>query len=133
VSKLVFMSPAHVARMNELLAADPASRAACASLARRWNLVYELSHGTGTVWWTMRFDPVDGVSFSLEPPERRGDIVFRGDHRSMLDWMRRSKAGESPGPMPVEQLGDPAGMTVIGPAFVAAQQVATLDTEIRVG
>ncbi len=132
MSKLTFMSPQHVACMNEILAADAASNAACAALGRRWDMVYELSHGTLTVWWTMSFDPVNGVSFSLKPPQRTGDIVYRGDYRTMMDWMRRSKAGEAVGPMPLEQTGDPNGMVVIGPAFAAAQKVATLDTEVPV-
>ncbi|MGH8504856.1 MAG: hypothetical protein ACRETM_02695 [Stenotrophobium sp.] len=132
MSKMIFMSPEHVARMNEILAADVASKAACAALDRRWDMVYELSRGMDTVWWTMSFDPENGVSFSLVPPQRPGDILYRGEHKSMLNWMRRSKAGEAVEPMPLEQLGDPNGMNIIGPAFTAAQQVATLDTDIRV-
>ncbi len=132
MSKPVFMSAEHVARMNEILAADAPSKAACAVLQRRWNLVYELSEGADTVWWTMSFDPATGVAFSLAPPGQTGDIVFRGDHKAMLRWMRQSKAGAAVGAMPLQQLGDPGTMTVIGPAFAAAQKVATLDTEIPV-
>src|SRR5215467_1840779 len=94
MSKLIFMSDAHVARMNELLAADVASKAACAALERRWDMVYELSHGDQTVWWTMSFDPERGVFFTLKPPARPADILFRGEYRAMLEWMRKLKAGE---------------------------------------
>lgn len=129
MSKMIFMSEAHVARMNEILATDAASRAACAQLERCWNMVYELSHGADTVWWTMRFDPAEGVSFSLEAPAQPGDVVFRGDLRAMLESMRRTKSGD-PTPPPVTMHGDPGTMSVIGPAFQAASKVATLDTEI---
>lgn len=131
-NKLIFMSPAHVARMNELLATDAASKAACALLGRRWDMVYELSQGTQTIWWTMSFDPAYGVSFSLEPPARQADILFRGEHRAMLDWMRRLKAGEQQNPEPVTMSGIPGGMEVIGPAYQAAQKAATIQTEIPV-
>lgn len=131
MSGLIFMSPQHVARMNELLAVDAASQAACAALGRRWDMVYELSHGAGTVWWTMRFDPVEGVSFSLEAPSRPADILLRGQYRAMMEWMRSSRAG-SKEPEPVTLSGDPEGMNIIGPAYQAAAQVATLDTEIPV-
>lgn len=130
MTALVFMSPAHVARMNELLAADAASKAACARLARRWELAYELRDGEGVVWWTMSFDPASGVSFSLQPPPGAADILFRGEHRAMLEWMRRRKAGGEPGPEPVSQSGDPHGMAAIDAAFKAAAQAATLETTI---
>lgn len=132
MSELVFMSPEHVVRMNELLAVDSASKAACAALGRRWDMVYELRHGAETVCWTMSFDPFDGVSFALEPPPRTADILFRGEYRAMLDWMRKHKAGLESGPEPVTQSGDPDGMHIIGPAYQAAGRAATLDTLIPV-
>jgi hypothetical protein len=131
MSELVFMSPEHVARMNQILAADAGSHAACAALGRRWDMVYELSHGAQTVWWTMRFDPVEGVSFHLEAPTRPADILLRGEYRAMMQWMRSSRAG-SKEPEPVIQSGDPEGMNIIGPAYQAAAKVATLSTEIPV-
>lgn len=127
---MIFMSAEHVAHMNELLAVDTASRAACAALDRRWNMVYELSEGTETVWWTMRFDPADGVSFSLQPPAQSADVLFRGDHRAVLDAMRRLKAGEKDLQLPLTQSGDPEGLTVIGAAYQAAHAAAAIRTEI---
>lgn len=132
MSKLVFMSPQHIARMNELLAADPASQAECAKLDRRWDMVYELAHGEQTVWWTMSFDPTRGVSFSLEPPAQPAGILLKGDYRAMMEFMRRSKAGEAPGSEPVTLSGEPDGMKIIDAAFQAAGRAATLDTEIQV-
>lgn len=130
MNKPIFMSQDHVQRMNDILSADAASKAACAALDRRWNMVYELKHGTQTVWWTMSFDPAQGVAFSLEAPQGAADILFRGEYKAMMDWMRLLKAGDKNAPEPITQSGDPNGMNVIGPAFQAAQQVATLDTEI---
>jgi hypothetical protein len=130
MSMMIFMSPEHVARMNELLAVDTASKTACAALDRRWNVVYELSEGTGTVWWTMRFDPAEGVTFNLLPPESPADVLFRGDHRAVLDVMRRLKAGDKEATLPLTQSGDPNGMAAIGAAYQAAHAAAALHTEI---
>jgi hypothetical protein len=132
VSKLIFMSPEHVARMNEVLANDSASKAACAALGRRWDMAYELNHGAQKIWWTMTFDPARGVSFALQPPSRAADILYRGEYRAMLDWMRNHKAGRSQGPEPVIKSGDPEGTSIIDAAFQAAGRAATFDTEIPV-
>lgn len=132
MSKLVFMSPEHVARMNELLAADPVSKAECARLDRRWDMVYELENGEQTVWWTMSFEPARGVSFSLQPPPQPAGIVLRGEYRAMMEFMRRTKAGEAPGSEPVTLSGEPGGMEIIDAAFQAAGRAATLDTEVQV-
>lgn len=132
MSTLVFMSPEHVARMNELLATDPVSKAECAKLDRCWNMVYELSHGAQTVWWTMRFDPAQGVSFHLQAPAHAADILLRGEYRTMMEFMRATKAGEPAGTEPVTLSGEPDGMKIIGAAFQAAGQAATLETEVRV-
>ena len=132
MGKLAFMSPEHVAHMNALLANDVASKEACAKLDRCWTMVYELSDASRIVWWTMSFDPAQGVAFSLDPPHAAADILYRGDYRSYMEWMRRHKAGEQPGPEPVDVSGDPNGMTVIGPAFQAAGQAATVETEVRI-
>ncbi|MDM4769946.1 hypothetical protein [Solimonas sp. SE-A11] len=131
MSKLVFMSPEHVARMNELLAADRVSQDECARLDRHWDMDYELAHGERTVWWTMSVDSVPGVSFSLEPPAQPAGILLKGDYRAMMEFMRRSKAGETPGSEPVTLSGEPEGMKIIDAAFQAASRAATLDTEIR--
>jgi hypothetical protein len=127
---MIFMSAEHVAHMNHLLAVDTASRAACAALDRCWNIVYELSGGPDTVWWTMRFDPIDGASFSLQTPTRPADVLFRGDHKGVLDTMRRLKAGEKDLQLPLTQSGNPEGLAIIGAAYAAAHQAAAVHTEI---
>lgn len=130
MNMMIFMSPEHVAHMNELLSVDASSKAACATLDRRWDMVYELSAGAETVWWTMRFDPVDGVSFNLQPPTQPADVLFRGEHRAVLDTMRRIKAGEKDLQLPLTQLGDPNAFAVIGAAYQAAHAAAAIHTEI---
>lgn len=129
MSLMIFMSPEHVAHMNRLLAADATSKAACATFDRRWDIVYELSHGTETVWWTMRFDPVDGVSFSLETPTQLGDVVFSGDYKAVINSMRRMKAGDKEAQLPLTQSGNADAMAVIAPAYGAAHTAAAIHTE----
>jgi hypothetical protein len=124
------MSIEHVDLMNRLLADDAASLKACATLARRYTLAYELSRDGGTVWWTMDFDPKTGVRFGLTAPEQPADLTFHGGYRAMLAATARTKAGEQV-PMPLTTSGDPKVMEVIGAAFAAARSTATIDTEIR--
>jgi hypothetical protein len=128
--KLLFMSMEHVDLMNRLLADDAASLEACAALARRYTLAYELSRDGGTVWWTMEFDPKTGVRFGLVAPEQPADLTFHGGYRAMLDATARTKAGEQV-PMPLTPSGDLKVMEVVGAAFAAARSKATIDTEIR--
>ncbi|MES2489724.1 MAG: hypothetical protein V4607_08020 [Pseudomonadota bacterium] len=129
MSLMLFMSPEHVAHMNGLLTADAASRTACAKFDRRWDIVYELAHGKETVWWTMRFDPVDGVSFTLQTPAQPGDVVFHGEYKAVIDAMRRMKAGDKDAVLPLTQSGNPDAMAVIGPAYSAAHGAAAIHTE----
>lgn len=132
MSKLIFMSPEHVASMNAVLVKDAASKAACAKLDRCWTMAYELAHGADTVWWTMSFDPAEGVSFSLDRPANPADVLYRAEYRPYLRWMQRLKAGEKDLPEPAVLSGHPDGLDIIGPAFQAAGKAATLDTEVKI-
>ncbi len=129
MSELLFMSPQHVARMNEILAHDGPTRRACAELEQDMLLAYELSDGEDTIWWTMAFRRDEGVRFGLDAPARAVDLTLRGEYRAMLDFMRLSKSGQA-AEEPVSSHGDPEVLTIIGPAFAAAQAAATLDTVI---
>jgi hypothetical protein len=131
-SPMIFMSPEHVAHMNVLLASDAVSKAACVQLDRRYDMVYELNYGIQTVWWTMRYDPADGVSFNLETPQKPGDIVFRGDYAAVLDTMSRMKAGDKDLQLPLTQSGDAGVFALIAPAYTAAHAAAAIHTEIPV-
>lgn len=123
------MSPEHVAAMNEILAGDEASKAACSGLEREYLLTYELEHGSDTVYWTMHFDPASGVRFSLEPPARQPDVVFRGDYAASIRASVAAKAGRNVD-MPWQMDGDPTVFETIAEPFAVARRAATIDTQM---
>lgn len=129
MSRPIFMSPEHVARMNEILAGDAASKASCSALDREYLLTYELAHGSDTVYWTMHFDPGIGIHFSLAPPARTPDLAFRGDYAESIRASAAAKAGRDVG-MPWQMYGDPAAFEAIAEPFAAARRVATVDTQM---
>ncbi|MFD4640034.1 hypothetical protein ACFWN2_22160 [Lentzea sp. NPDC058436] len=130
VAKPVFMSQQHVDLMNEILAADEESRAECAKLDRAHWMVYELEDGDRVVWWTVEFDPGRGVRFGLRPPPADAPaLLYRGDHRAVVEATRQGKregGGDAP---PVTTHGDPEVLTTIAPAFAAARRAATIPSE----
>ncbi|WP_134669484.1 MULTISPECIES: hypothetical protein [unclassified Amycolatopsis] len=124
----MFMSPEHVARMNELLAASAEVRAACADLDRDCEIAYELSDGpSGTVHWVLRFDRGLGARFSLEPSPR-ADITYFGDWADVIRTSRAAHAGE-----PVEEnlteSGDASVLERVAHAYATARRVATVPVE----
>jgi len=123
-----FMSYTHVFIMNRLLAADEDVRRTTAALDRTYTLAYELANGADgeTVWWTMTFDPEDGLAFSLQPPSAPADLTFEGDYVDVIRAMRRMKDGHQV-VLPVTTVGDESVMAVIGPAFAAGQKAATIE------
>jgi hypothetical protein len=124
----LFMSPEHVAAMNELLAVDSDSLAECAKLPRPYWFVHELDDAGRTIWWSMEFNPDRGVSFSLSPPPEgaAADILMRGSYWEVVEATRRGKAGEQV-PYPATMEGNPQAMVDITPAFEVAKRVATLE------
>lgn len=129
MSQPIFMSPEHVASMNAILAGDEASKAACGALEREYLLTYELEHRSGTVYWTMHFDPGYGVRFSLAPPAREPDVVFRGDYVESIRASAAAKAGRNVD-MPWQMDGDQSAFEAIAEAFAVARRAATLDTQM---
>ena len=128
MSHLVFMSPEHVAAMNDKLAASDEVRKAGAQLDRTYTMAYVLSDGRdgGDEYWLMSLGP-SGAQFALEP-KPDADIVFRGDWRAMVDASRAAREGRQvDAGVAVE--GDPEVVAVVGPVFSAAQQVATLEVD----
>jgi hypothetical protein len=125
----LFMSAEHVEAMNRLLAVDADSRAKCAQLSRSYWFVHELDDHGHTVWWTLEFNPSDGMRFSLVPPpaDVRVDILMRGSYYAVLEATRRRKAGEEV-PYPVTTDGDLQAMVIVGPALEASRRAATLET-----
>jgi predicted dienelactone hydrolase len=122
-----FMSYTHVFIMNRLLAADQDVKKTTAALDRRYILAYELDEGPKgeTVWWTMAFDPSDGMAFSLQAPEKPADLTFKGHYAEVIRAMRQMKDGQQVA-LPVTTVGNEYVMTTVGPAFAAGQKAATV-------
>jgi hypothetical protein len=126
-----FMSYTHVWMMNRALAADAASQAEAAMLDRTYTMAYELTDGPngGTEWWLVTFDPDEGVSFSLSPPEQPADLTFTGDYGEYIRFMKRMGAGEATeDQQPVTISGNAQLMEIVGAAFAAARPAATFKT-----
>lgn len=122
-----FMSPQHVAAMNELLDASAEVRAACAALPEPRAMGYELTNGPDgeTVHWTVSFNGT--VQFSLDRAER-ADVGFKGDWAQMIRATRANRDGGAVDPG-VTVAGDPAALAEIGPVLERARSVATLPVE----
>ena len=123
-----FMSPAHVDRMNELLAASQEVAGACAGLDRDYVVAYELTDGPGgTVHWVLRFDRVDGARFSLAPPPYP-DLTYVGDWASTIRGARAVRDGTGDEPW-LETRGDPSVIEHVAVAYATAQRTATVEVE----
>jgi len=128
MAPLIFMSPEHVARMNELLAESASVRDACAELDRDYEIAGELRDGPeGTVHWVIRLDRKYGASMSLDPP-RAADLTYLGDWSTTIREAKAAREGRRSGPI-YDLRGDPTTMTRVSKAYAAAQAVATIRTE----
>lgn len=124
---MLFMSPEHVATMNELLDASAEVRAACSVLPQPRVMAYALEDGPDrrTVHWAMSFH--DTVRFSLDPAAEP-DVLLRGDWRRMMRASEVNRRGETADPgVTVE--GNVGVLAEIGPVLELARSVATLDVE----
>lgn len=92
----LFMSPEHIAIMNDRLAASVEVREICSDLERPISLAYVLADGPDgqTVHWTVSFD--ETVSFGLEPKD--ADVTLRGDWTRMVRTSRGAREGEDSDP-----------------------------------
>jgi len=127
MSKPLFMSPAHVDEMNAILRDAPEAATACQGLDRRYAVCYDLSDGpSGTsVHWSMEFDPEAGVRMGLKDiPD--ADLTIVGDWSDAIKASRAQRRGEEY-EAGLKFQGDPDVLETVGPAFAAAQQVATVD------
>ena len=125
----LFMGEEHVRRMNQLMAADKATRKACAELERPWLLAYELNNAPngGIEWWLLQFDPQDGCWFELTPPPREPDLVFKGEYAAYIEFIKAAKEGKaSVEDEPVERIGDMSMLEAVGPAFAAGRAAAAI-------
>jgi hypothetical protein len=85
-----FMSPEHVAKLNDILASSLPTRLAASKLPREILWAHRLTdEDTGEViWWQTSFHPKEGVRLALQPPSRPPDVQFGGGYWAMLDITR---------------------------------------------
>ena len=123
-----FMSPEHVAAMNEILAGDPGVRTLAAALDREYRLLYELRDGPhgSTEYWSLTLGP-QGVRFGLAPVNAP-DLTLRAGYYPMVASSRAAREGRA-AEADIVTDGDPSVMERVGPVFARAQSVATLDVE----
>jgi hypothetical protein len=122
---MLFMSPEHVAAMNQVLARDEAIRQACAELDEPRVLAFRLSDGPGgaDVHWTITFDGT--LRFSLDEYSSP-DILITGDWRRMIRATEAGRRGAAIDPG-VEVHGDPALLAQLMEIFELGRKVATFD------
>ena len=128
MAELIFMSPGHIDRMNELLGDSAEVAAACARLDRDYAIAYKLSDGPGgTVYWTLRFDREAGASFSLEPPVH-ADLTHVCGWAEAIRRSRAAREGDQAAEPVLETRGDPSVTERVAEAYSVAQSVATIPT-----
>jgi hypothetical protein len=128
MKSLIFMSPEHVSRMNELLAESDLVLEACAELDRGFEIAYELEGGPdGTVYWVLEFSPDAGAMFSLAPPNA-ADLTFFGNWAETIRSSKAVRDGDGEEPV-FEMHGDSTVLTRTEGAFRAAQSAATVPVE----
>ncbi|MDT9599925.1 alpha/beta hydrolase [Sphingosinicella rhizophila] len=128
-----FMSHRHVQIMNRLLADDTDSKAAAAKLPRVHVLAYQLANGPKgeTVWWQMRFDPEEGLSFTLTEPDGPADLTMVGDWReAMQDFIAIRDRKIDAAALRLKSVGDETFMTRTAEAFAAGMKAATIPATI---
>lgn len=128
MTSLIFMSPEHVRRMNELLAESDLVLEACAKLDRNFEIAYELKGGPdGTVYWILDFGPSAGAAFSLAAPNA-ADLTFLGNWAETIRDSKAFRDGEGDEPA-FEIHGDSTVLTRTEDALRAAQAVATVPVD----
>jgi hypothetical protein len=120
-----FMSPEHVAAMNDVLEQSEDVRAACAGIGRPSVLAFRLSDGPGgaDVHWTMIFH--DRMRFSLDK-HPSPDVLITGDWKRMILATAAGRRGEvlDPG---VEITGDQQLLMRLNQILDLGRRVATFE------
>lgn len=127
-NRMDFMSPEHVAAMNERLRDADVVRAACRELGRTRVLQFQLADGPdgADVYWTLTYDHT--MRFGLEPhPEP--DVVLSGDWTNMI---RATVSAHSDEPVPHEIViqGDAELYPKLMAILELARPLATFDTRL---
>lgn len=125
-----FMSPDHVAQMNELLARSPAVQAAAASLGGDHTMTYQLHNApSGVEYWTIEVSP-RGLRFVLGPPTSPSDVTVSADWAATMRSAQAQRDGAEETPVGSEVSGDPEVLTRLQPVIEVARTVATVDSRI---
>jgi len=123
LTSYVFMSPEHVAALNERLAASQDARDACARLSSDVLIVQHLTDEDGgpDVWWQVRFSREEGSSLRLGKPEREPDVLYQGGYWAMIAYMT---ARDFSAPPPLTRTGDASVEAGASEAHKASQACA---------
>lgn len=127
-SSLEFMSPDHVAVMNERLRTADDVRDACRALDGPRVLLYRLRNGPDgrVVFWTLIYE--DTIQFSLEDHDSP-DVVLTGDWQTMISAVQAARDGGTSAPN-LQIRGDTTVFAQLNEIFDIARPVATLYTAI---
>lgn len=124
--RMEFMSPEHIAAMNERLRRAEVVRAACRDLGAPRVLQFHLADGPGgaDVYWTVEYRHT--MQFSLEShPEP--DVVLSGDSTNQIRATISART-DKPVPQNISIQGDPAILEQLKAIIEIARPFATFDT-----
>ncbi|MGC2977970.1 hypothetical protein ACPUD8_19985 [Brevibacterium sp. FAM 25378] len=125
-----FMSPEHVAQMNDRLRESTELLANVTSLGRRRALTYRLERApSGIEYWT--FEASDhGVRFILGVPTLPSDVTLHTSWTTAMQVALAEREGRELPTPEVEITGDVAALAVLQPVLEAARSIATVETRI---
>ncbi|MFD2470383.1 hypothetical protein [Amycolatopsis silviterrae] len=124
-----FMSPAHVDRMNQLLAASAEVRAAAAELGGTYTMTYQLDGApSGTEYWTTVSGPA-GLRFELTAPPVP-DVLVQADWTATMRALHAQQDGVEAPPVGEKTTGDPALAERLEHVLALGRQVATIKSRL---
>ncbi|WP_162834602.1 hypothetical protein [Amycolatopsis circi] len=124
-----FMSPAHVDRMNQLLADSAEVRAAAAELGGTYTMTYRLDGApNGTEYWTTVFGPA-GLRFELTAPPSP-DVLVRADWTATMSALHAQQDGRDAQPIHEETTGDETLVKRLHHVLALGRRVATIQTRL---
>ncbi|MGY6653605.1 hypothetical protein ACXIZN_15665 [Amycolatopsis sp. TRM77291] len=125
-----FMSPAHVDRMNLLLAESAAVRDAAAALGGTYTMTFQLDDApAGTEYWTTIFGPA-GMHFELTAPRTPPDVLVRADWTTTMRALHAQKEGREAPAVAEETTGEKALVERLEQVLAIGRRVATIDTRL---
>jgi len=128
-NRMEFMSPEHVAVMNERLRAADDVRVACRGLDQPRVMLFRLRTGPDKgrdIFWTLTYE--DTMQFALDE-HTSPDIILTGEWQTMVRAVQAARVGEPAAP-DLQMHGDPEVFAQLNEILDIARPVATLDTAI---